>query len=62
MPFFTRTRNRVFMKSCANLITLLLAVIGTSKIEGQTPAAASETPAGFHLLEATIDDIHASIR
>jgi amidase len=61
MPRFTRYRNRVSIKLSANVVALVFALFATSKIRGQTPAT-SETPAAFHLLEATIDDVHAMIR
>src|ERR1700676_3654265 len=50
-------------KSIANIAALLSVLFSssTSKLEAQTPGA-SAAPTAFHLLEATIDDVHAAIR
>ena len=37
----------------------IVLMLSTSQVEAQTPAT-SATPPVFHLLEATIDDVHAA--
>jgi amidase len=43
----------------ASVAAILLLLFGASKVEAQTT---STTPTVFHLLEATIDDVHAALR
>jgi amidase len=45
----------------SNAAAIVLLMLGTSQAQTQTPAP-SAAPAGFHLLEATIDDVHAALR
>ena len=45
----------------ASVAAILLLFFGASKVEAQTQAT-SATPPAFHLLEATIDDVHAALK
>ena len=45
----------------SNAAAIVLLMLSTSQVEAQTPVP-SATPAGFHLLEATIDDVQAALR
>ena len=45
----------------ANVAAILLLLFGASNVAAQTQAT-SATPTVFHLLEATIDDVHAALR
>src|SRR5277367_4230628 len=47
-------------RSIANVAVLILLLLSMNKLAAQSPP--SEAPAAFHVLEATIDDVHAAIR
>jgi amidase len=47
-------------KSIVNVAAMALLLFSTSKLEAQAPAS-SATPTVFHVLEATIDDVHAAV-
>ena len=50
-----------YCQSIASLAALVLLPFSTNKAEAQTQAT-SATPPAFHLLDATIDDVHAALR
>src|SRR6267378_2348123 len=45
----------------ANVTAILLLLFGARNVAAQAPVT-SATPPVFHLLEATIDDVHAALR
>ncbi len=47
-------------KSIVNVAAIALLLFSTNKLEAQAPAS-SATPTDFHILEATIDDVHAAL-
>jgi amidase len=50
-----------YRQSTANVAAIVLLLFSTSNLAAQTPATSS-TPTAFHLLEATIDGVHAALR